>query len=196
MPKLFRSVAVCLAVIAAPALAAEPVAVVETFNAGLVDVMAHGKALGLGGRYARLLPLVRATHDMPAMTRLVVGPGWTALPVADQAALVDAFAAHSTLTYATNFAAPGGQRFAVEPVPERRGSDALVRSRLVTSDGTTVLGYRLRDGGKGWKIIDIVADGISQLAVQRAEFAATLKAGGARALTAKLTTADAAKLGR
>ena len=46
----------------------------------------------------------------------------------------------------------------------------------------------------GWRIIDVFADGVSQIAVQRAEFASTVKAGGAAALAAKLNASDEAKL--
>lgn len=196
MADLLRSVAAI--VLAAPlsaAPAADAVGVVARFNAGLVEAMRRGKALGSGGRYALLLPLVKATHDLPAMTRLVVGPRWAAMPAADRAALVAAFTRHSTTAYASNFVSFDGERFDVAP-PAVRGADVLVRSSIVARGGTTVLGYRLRQGEGGWRIVDVLAEGVSQIAVQRAEFAATLAAGGAAALVAKLTAADDAKLRR
>lgn len=183
--------------LATPAIAAgDPAATVTKFNAALVETMKDGKALGLSGRTTRLLPQVEATHDMAAMTKLVVGPGWSAMSALDRAALTRAFTRHSTIAYAANFSSFDGQRFEVSPTPELRGADALVRSAIVAKGGTTRLGYRLRRVADTWKIIDVLAEGISQLAVQRSEFAGTLKAGGAAALTAKLDAADTAKLRR
>ncbi len=45
-----------------------------------------------------------------------------------------------------------------------------------------VLGYRMRQAGSTWKMIDVLFNGaISQLTTQRSDFAATLAAGGAKA---------------
>lgn len=199
MPRLFRALVpafALVAVIAAPAGArtGDPLAVVASFNAALVDVMRQGKALGLKGRYAKLAPLVRQTHDMTEMTRLVVGPSWSTIAPPDRAVLVAAFTRHSVLAYATNFASFDGERFTLTPTPETRGGDVLVRGAIVGRDGSTALNYRMRNEADGWRIVDVYADGISQVAVQRSEFAATLKLGGAPALTAKLTALDDAKL--
>ena len=179
---------------AAALAATDPAATVADFNAALVATMKEGKALGLKGRETKLLPLVKATHDMPAMTRLVAGLVWATTSPADRTALIEAFTRHSTLAYAANFASFDGQRFTLQPKVEMRGADALVRGAIVDKSGSTGLNYRLHQVNGGWRIVDVFADGISQIAVQRAEFASTLKAGGAAALTAKLTAADEAKL--
>ncbi len=185
------------ALVATPVAAKEaidPAAVVADFNASLLATMKDGKALGLAGRTAKLLPLVKATHDMPAMTRLVAGPVWATTPPAQQATLTDAFTRHSVIAYAANFASFDGERFTVQPKVDTRGADALVHAAIVAKATTTALNYRLHRTDGGWRIVDVFADGISQIAVQRAEFAATLKAGGATALAAKLTATDDAKL--
>ena len=186
---------VASAVLTGAAMAAtDPAATVGDFNAALVATMKDGKALGLKGRTAKLLPLVKATHDMPGMTRLVAGPAWAATAAPDRAALVEAFTRHSTIAYATNFASFEGQRFTIQPKVEMRGADALVRGAIVDKSGSTGLNYRLHQVDGGWRIVDVFADGISQIAVQRAEFAATMQAGGAAALAAKLNSADEVKL--
>lgn len=186
-----RAAAVVLLIAAAGARAAspQPAGTVAELQAGLAQVMKAGKSAKVADSYAKLLPLVRATHDLPAMTRLVAGPAWTGASAADQAKLVEAFTRHSTIAYATNFATAEG-RFVVDPKVEMRGGDALVRSTI----GGTALNYRLRQGEGGWRIVDAFADGVSQLATQRAEFAATVSTGGLAGLAAKLTAADDAKL--
>ncbi len=181
---------------AAPAFAADPAAVVGDFNAALLATMQSAKGSSLAARTTKLLPLVKATHDLPGMTRLVAGPAWATTGPADRAALVDAFSRHSALTYAINFGGFDGEKLTVEPKVDTRGADALVHGAIVAKDGTTAVNYRLHQIDGGWRIIDVFADGVSQIAVQRAEFAATVKAGGAAALAAKLNATDEAKLRR
>ena len=195
---MFRPLLVAAAVLAAaPAYAAgDPAAVVGDFDNALVAAMQSARGTSLAARTTKLLPLVRATHDLPGMTRLVAGPAWATTSAADRAALVEAFSRHSALTYAINFASFDGEKFTVEPKVDMRGADALVHGAIVAKDGTTQLNYRLHQTDGGWRIIDVFADGVSQIAVQRAEFASTIKAGGAAALAAKLLASDEAKLKR
>lgn len=193
---MFRTFTAAIVVgLAAPALSAsDPAATVGDFNAALLTTMQSARGATLAQRAAKLTPLVKATHDLPGMTRLVAGPAWTTTSAADRDALVAAFTRHSVLTYAINFASFDGEKFTVQPKIDSRGSDALVRAAIVAKDGTTPLNYRLRQIDGSWRIIDVFADGVSQIAVQRAEFAATVKAGGAAALAAKLMASDDAKL--
>ena len=187
--------AVAAMIAAAPATAApDPAAVVGDFNTALVASMQSAKGTSLAARTARLTPLVKATHDMAGMTRLVAGPAWATTSAADRDTLVAAFTRHSVVTYAINFSGFDGEKFTVAPKVDMRGADALVHGAIVAKDGTTALNYRLHQTEGGWRIVDVFADGVSQIAVQRAEFAATVKAGGAAALAAKLSAADEAKL--
>ena len=66
-----------------------------------------------------------------------------------------------------------------------QGSDALsperaeVRTEIARADGTEVpLEYTLQQQeGGGWKIINIIADGVSDLALKRAEYQRVLASG-------------------
>jgi phospholipid transport system substrate-binding protein len=79
-------------------------------------------------------------------------------------------------------------------VASPRGADKIVQSKLVAKNQTIAFGYRMRKSGNDWKILDIYLNGtISQLAMQRSDFAASLKKGGAPALT-RLLSAKADKL--
>jgi phospholipid transport system substrate-binding protein len=78
-------IAACVARFATPASAADAppadvTAPIRAFYAALLDVMKRAKALGIRGRYDTLAPVVAATFDLPAMTRISVGPRWTSIP--------------------------------------------------------------------------------------------------------------------
>ena len=174
---------------AAPAgSAADPaVATVQGFYDTLLASMKGGKALGAQGRFAKLKPAVDQAFDIGTMIKYSVGESWATTAPADQKALTDAFERMTAAQYAGNFDSFGGEKFVVDPDVQVRGTDRYVSSKLVASDQTVTFIYRLRQFGSSWRIIDILLEGnISQLAVYRSDFAATVKAGGAAALVTKI----------
>ena len=171
------------------AQSADPAAgTVETLHNALLSIMHAGTAAGQAGRARQIAPAVDRTFDVPQMTRLAVGPGWTGIAPADQTALVAAFRSMTIAQYAKNFDSFSGERFVMTPQVETRGGDKLVRTTLVVPRGNPEsLGYRLRQSGGQWKIIDVYyRNSISQLATRRADFARVLATGGAKALVAHL----------
>ncbi len=165
--------------------AAKPV---RTFYDALLAVMKQAKELGIRGRYDRLVNPIRAAFDLPAMTRIAVGPDWNTIPAEQQSALVDSFSRLTIATYANRFDGYSGEHFEVDPASEVRTTGRLVHTKLVQSSGAPItLNYLLRDSGGTWKIVDVYLTGtISELATRRAEFAAILKTGGASALVESL----------
>src|SRR5579875_2852047 len=103
--------------LAAHAQAGDPAAgVIARFDATLLSTMKSGKALGFQGRYRRLEPAVKETFDLPIMIRFAVGPSWSTMSSADQAALLAAFTRFSVSTWAKNFDSYDGERFDVGKV--------------------------------------------------------------------------------
>jgi phospholipid transport system substrate-binding protein len=140
------------------------------------------------GRYDKLAPVIRATFDLDAMTRIAVGPEWTAIPPEQQKALLDSFARMTIATYANRFDGYSGESFEVDPETVSRNTGRIVRSRLLRpKEDPVTLNYLMRGSGDTWKIVDIYLSGtISELATQRSEFGAILKAGGPAALIQSL----------
>jgi phospholipid transport system substrate-binding protein len=166
----------------------DPVARVKSFYATLLETMKEAKRLGIEGRYKKLAPVITATFDLPAMTRIAVGPAWTSLTPEEQAAITSAFSRMTIATYASRFDGYDGERFEVDPKVVERGADRIVNTRLIPKTGDAVsLSYLLRSSGGDWKIVDVYLSGtISELATRRSEFAALLKSGGAEALQRSL----------
>jgi phospholipid transport system substrate-binding protein len=56
---------------------ADPAAVpIRAFYDALLAAMKEADRLGVRGRYDKLAPVIRATFDLAAMTRIAVGPEW------------------------------------------------------------------------------------------------------------------------
>lgn len=171
------------------AQSADPViATVQSLDDGLLAIMHSGSAAGMAGRSRAIAPVIDRTFDLPLMSRLSVGPEWVKIAPRDQVALAAAFRAMTIASYARNFDNYSGEKFTVLAPAQARGSDRLVRTMLKSSrEDPVALGYRLRQSGGSWKIIDVYyKDSISQLATRRSDFAATLASGGPRALIAHL----------
>jgi phospholipid transport system substrate-binding protein len=167
-----------------------PVETVTAFYATLMQAMKKGPQIGFAGRRALLAPAVSKAFDLPAMTRITVGPQWTGISAEQQQKLLHAFADYSVATYANRFDDYSGEKFEVSPkTTPSIGGDVIVHSKLVQSNGQPVeLDYLMRRvSGDGWKIIDVYLSGtISQLAAQRSEFTSVMNRGGASALIQSL----------
>jgi phospholipid transport system substrate-binding protein len=198
----FRRRAVLAATTAFPAASAlaqpaAPTAVVEGFHAALLDAMRNARALGPRGRERRLRPAMQAAFDLPAMTRIAVGPPWTGLAEDERQALMSAFSDWVVATYANRFDGYAGESFATAGESALQSGDRLVRTQLVRpNDAPVQLNYLLRGGEGRWRVVDIYLSGtISELASRRAEFTTLLREGGAERLAAELRRRTGTLLG-
>jgi len=157
---------------------------IQAFCDVLLETMKQARTLGVKGRYERLAPAVRTVYDLPAMTRIAVGPEWNKLTSEQQAALIEQFSRMSIATYASRFDGYDGERFEVDPVSEPRNANRIVRTRILQKDKEpTAINYLCHETPEGWKAIDVYLSGtISELATRRSEFAAILRKSGAQAL--------------
>ena len=181
--------ALCVAVRAVAASSEESgsdpaVRQVRVFYDALLETMKQAERLGIRGRYDKLSPVVRATFDLAAMTRIAVGPSWSSIVPEKQSELIESFTRMTVATYANRFDGYSGERFEIEPQSEVRATGRIVRTKLVPSTGEAVtLNYLMRESAGQWKIVDVYLTGtISELATRRTEFTAILKNGGAQAL--------------
>jgi phospholipid transport system substrate-binding protein len=173
---------------AAKAQVSDPAAAqISAFDDALLGVMKDARSLGADGRYHRLEPAVARAFDAATMIRFAVGPGWTSISPAQQAALTAAFEKLTVAGYAKNFSGYSGETFTVDPNVVTRGPDKLVSTKVTSKGQQVTIAYRMRDIGGAWKIIDVFYNGsISQLTTRRADFAATFAQGGAAGLLAHL----------
>jgi phospholipid transport system substrate-binding protein len=170
------------------AAASAPEQVIERLHASLLEVMRSADEVGYEGRYQQLEPVLEQSYDFPFMIRIALGPTWRELDEGQRAELTELFTDMSVANYAARFDGYDGERFEIlgeEPGPR---DAVLVRSRIVPADDEPIeLNYLLKESKAGWRIIDVLLDArYSELARQRAEFAAVLRSGGVPDLVATL----------
>ena len=174
--------------------AIQPIAVVQSLQEALVDVMKNSKSLGYRGRYDRLAPVIKQTHDLAYIARFAIGKkNWERLDAGQQARYVDVFSDYSIATYAFRFNGYDGEVFQIESEkPMKRGRVQVISYLKSTGqqtevssadpDGTIDFNYVLREHEGRWVIINIVVQGVSDLALKRAEYKTLISEKGFDAL--------------
>lgn len=163
--------------------------IVETFQAKLLTVMQQGKALGFQGRYKKLETAIVKSHDLTKIARIVVGREWVKLNESQQQQLVDVFSRLSIAAYAYNFKEFSGESFRFEAEEETTRGGVIIHTYLqIPSDKDVKFDYMLKKKGESWRIINIIANGVSDLALKRSEYTSILKTDGFEALITKIST--------
>lgn len=162
------------------------VAHIQSYYQQLMPTIQEAGRLTVRERDKRFTPAITSAFDLATMTRLAVGPAWSAFSASQQSAVRDAFAHFIVADYASQIKDYSGESFVVEPqtVPEPRGGGEIVKTKLLQPGGRTVsINYLVRGG----RVIDVYLNGtISDLATRRDEFASIIASGGADALIKRL----------
>lgn len=162
--------------------------VVEGFQNELVEVMKQGKALGFKGRYEKLDASVRKSHDLPKIARIVVGKEWEDLSPEQQAKLETVFSQLSISAYAHNFKDYSGESFSFASEEETGRGGVVIHSVLhIPGEKDVKFDYMMKKKDDGWRIINIIADGVSDLALKRSEYTSVLSKDGFDTLIAKIS---------
>ena len=165
----------------------EPSEVVKTLQSLLVEVMKDGETLGYQGRYEKLEPVVVSCHDIPYVARLIVGKYWKTFDDQQRSRLVKTLRHLSIATYADRFDGYSGEQFTLTSQKELPRGKMLVETKFTKSDGQQhQFNYLLRKAGDQWKIVNISVDGISDLALKRAEYTSLVKNEGFPSLITKM----------
>lgn len=156
-----------------------PEQIVSRLHEALIKAMREGAKLGYRGRLELLAPVVNQTHDLDFIARTTLGANWTQLDAGQQRTFTDVFRKLSIGTYAGWFKSHEGEHFEILEQQAMPRDQIMVRSRLVPLKGEPVrFDYILRQGKEEWRIVNILADGVSDLALKRVEYRAILQRDG------------------
>lgn len=143
---------------------------------------------------ARVRPLLDKSFAFDLVTRQAMGPGWRQFSATDQKRVTDLFSELMIRTYSSRVV--GTQRpkitygTPVELAPDRR--EIPTRVTMSSSDEPIAVVYRLIKLPAGWRIYDVLIEGVSFVANYRAQFDEIIQRGGAAAVIRTLETKLAA----
>lgn len=172
-------------------------ATVSAFHATLTDTMSRSGKLGCEGRTAAVQPMVEATFDLPFLAERALRRHWKTLDATQREAFTAALRRSVVSTYATEFASPGAVQFATGKSETLANGDALVHTTLTPRGGSAItLDYVLKARGEGWQVVNVLADGVSDLALRATQYDGLMKTQGFAALMGKLDAQTAQLLAR
>ncbi|HEY8251815.1 MAG TPA: ABC transporter substrate-binding protein [Burkholderiales bacterium] len=169
-----------------------PEDLVKKITQDVLDTIKSDKQLAAGDRQKaiklaeeKILPHV----DFEEATRLAVGRGWKEASPEQKKKLVGEFRNMLVRTYSNAISAYEGQTMKVMPVRMKPGdTDATVHNQFIRPGAKPVLvDYSMRKTEKGWKIYDIVIEGVSLVLTYRSEFDAVVKQDGIDGLIKRLS---------
>ena len=180
-----------LVILALPTLAqGDPSVPIARLDTALLTAMRMGTGTPFAQRYEAIAPAVESAFDLPGVLAASVGLGWASLTSQQQQQLLSVFTRYTIASYAANFDSYDGERIEILPQSQREvGPDVVVATQIVPANGRapTRLDYVMRETPRGWRAVDVLADGsISRVAVQRSDFRSLLSGGSPEPLIASL----------
>ena len=164
-----------------------PEKTVSGLHSVLISVMKDAERLGFRGRYEALDPEIRKRFDLAFITRFAAGRYWKRLTEEQKRELTERFSVMSVATYASRFDGYSGEEFRHVGVEEAKRGRVIVRTVLLKSDGETIdFDYVLRRTRGGWRIINVVVKGVSDLSLKRSQFTSILKKEGIEGLIKRI----------
>ena len=127
--------------------------------------------------------------DFEEATRLAVGRAWSQANPEQKKKLVSEFRNMLVRTYSNAIEAYQGQTLKVLPSRGKADKDeTTVRTQFVRAGGKPLpIEFQMRNDGKGWKVYDIVVEGVSLVLTYRTEFDQVVKQEGIDGLIKRLT---------
>jgi phospholipid transport system substrate-binding protein len=168
-----------------------PEELVKKVTQEVMDAIKSDKQLAAGDRQKaikladeKVLPHV----DFEEATRLAVGRGWNQASPEQKKKLVQEFRNMLVRTYSSAISAYEGQQMKVLPVRMKPGdTEVTVQNQFIRPGAQPVkIDYSMRKTDKGWKIYDIVVEGVSLVLTYRSEFDAVVKQEGIDGLIKRL----------
>jgi phospholipid transport system substrate-binding protein len=153
----------------------DPAAVVTSFHTALTTAM---KADSYQHRLSVVEPAVAEYFQIDTIARISLGRYWRSLSAEEQADLRVLLEDLVSSTYASRFKEDNGQVFGITATETITTDRQRVKSTLETSAETVTLDYQLQREDGTWYIYDIVANGVSDLSLKRANYSAIFKKGG------------------
>lgn len=131
---------------------------------------------------AEFKSLLNSSFDMDSIGRFSLGRYWNTATPNQQKEYMALFRKMVINVYAQRFGDYKGQKFEVKSVRPVGGSDALVTSYIIPTDGTenVQVDWRVRNKGGSMKIVDVYVAGVSMSVTQRSDFASVIQQGGGK----------------
>lgn len=161
---------------------------VETLHGALSHTMSEGARLGFEGRLAHLAEVLPEVFDFETIASVALGEHYASLDAGAKVRFRTLLERLSAVTYADNFKSnEDAPRFVTVSEQAARGERVVVRTRLERDGEQPVsLDYVLHDTAHGPRIVNVLAEGVSDLSLKRAQYTAVIRTDGVDGLLERI----------
>ena len=162
-----------LLAISVPAMAATPKETVEAGVNNLLKTLGDPafKAKPKDERLKIMKSQIETVFDFKELSRRTLGRNWKKMSAEQQTEFVDLFTKVLQGVYADRLMEYTDQKIIFGEEKMLKKGRAEVKSYLVTSDGRKIpLFYRLTDKSGGWRVYDVIIEGVSMVKNYRTQF--------------------------
>jgi phospholipid transport system substrate-binding protein len=156
---------------------------VNQLHETLLNIMQSADSTEFQERYALMENLVTNKFNTALISKVVLSRYWKSLDEKAQSDFITLFNQLTISTYVNRFDSFDGESFnnlSIEPMKKNR---FLVKTQLIRTDDEPVsFNYIVQDDNGEWKIISVIANGINDLSLKRAEYSSVIKDKGLDAL--------------
>jgi phospholipid transport system substrate-binding protein len=143
---------------------------------------------------ARVRPSLEKSFALDLVTRQAMGPGWRQFSAAEQKRITDLFSELLIRTYSARVVGTERPKITYGSPVELASDRREIPTRVITSTSNDPIAvvYRLIKLPAGWRVYDVLIEGVSFVANYRAQFDEIIQKGGAAAVIRTLETKLAA----
>lgn len=151
-------------------------AIVNTLHEKLLYIMQNSEKLSYQGRYTEIQETVTSSFDAGLIAKVILSRYWNKLDETQQTEFINLFKRLSVATYASRFDGYGGENFVELSTEMLKKGRLLIKTELQRPDDKPVkLDYLMHQKDGQWLIISVIANGVNDLSLKRAEYATVIK---------------------
>ncbi len=136
--------------------------------------------------------------NFPHMTQLAVGRNWKDASDAQKMSLTDQFRTLLLRTYSSTLSQYRNQTIDVKPLKAAEAdAEVVVKTAVIQSGGQPIpIDYSMEKTPSGWKVYDVLIDGVSLVTNYRSSFNTEIKTNGIDGLIKSLTDRNIKNAGK
>ena len=160
---------------------------VNELHGALLELMQNADSDNRQQRYALMETIITENFNTPLITQVILGRYWKVLNEQQRKDFTALFKRLTILTYLDRFDLFNNQTFKILVTVPLKKNRFMVKTELVFTDDKPVsFNYIIQQDNGQWKIISVIANGINDLSLKRAEYSSIIKEQGFTALVSNI----------
>ena len=153
----------------------------------LINIMVISDTTSFEERYTYLEPLINKNFDIALISKVILGRYWKSIDEEIKVRFINLFNRLTISTYVSRFNSYENQIFKNISIEQLKENRYLVKTEFVRLKEKPIsFNYIIQKNDKKWRIISVIANGINDLSLKRAEYATIIKKDGIEVLIKKL----------